>query len=85
MATLAYTGGGSIAYFVISFRYTGTNNWMELDSNITAIAVDGSALVWTAEMMDHRFQDYLIELQVQAVNSNNHISNIVIQAEDIGK
>ena len=85
MASLVYTGGGSIAHFVVSFRYTGTNDWVELNDNITANAVEGSALMWTAVIMDERFQDSLIELQVQAVSSNNHISNNISQAEDMGK
>lgn len=85
VATLAYTGGGTILHFIISFRHIGDSDWMQLDYTPTAIPADDSQLVWTAQMTDDRFQQSGIELQVTAVSSNNHNSNLVEQPENIGE
>lgn len=83
-ATLDYTGGGTITHFTVYFRPLGTNVWTLL-SNFIATAVNGSSLIWTTQVMDDRFQDSAVELQVLAVNSNNYASNIMEQSEEIGK
>lgn len=50
---------------------------MNLDSNVPAMAVNDSVLLWTALVVNNKFQESLVELQVQAVNSNGYISNSV--------
>lgn len=83
-AFLAYTGGGSIHHFAVAFRYPGASTWTEL-GNFTASRSAELMLVWTAQVVDDRFQDSRIELQVEAFNSNGHISNSIVQIEEIGK
>lgn len=84
-ATLDYTGGGTITHFIVSFRPLGMSAWVLLSNFTAATAVEDSVLTWTAQVEDDRFQDSAIELQVSAVNSNNHASNIMEQYEEIGK
>lgn len=84
-ASLAHTGGGDIAHFVISFRYFGVDLWTVLDDNFTARRVVDSQYMWSAEVADDRFQNSGIELEVRAVNSNGHKSNRVAQPEEICK
>ena len=80
--SLAYTGGGSIDYFIVSFRRP-EGPWAAL-GNVSATAT-GDVLVWTAQVVDNRFQDSKIEVQIQVVNSNGHTSNPVNQTEAISK
>ena len=83
-ATLRYTGGGTITHFIVHYRPLGTETWVQLEQNFTAIAVDDE-LTWRTEVVDERFQDSAIELRVFAVNSNNNVSNSIEQPEEIGK
>lgn len=82
MASLAYTGGGSIQHFAIAYRLTEADVWTEL-GNFSASAVN--ELTWTAEVANARFQNSRIELRVEAINSNGYISNSITQLEEIGK
>ena len=88
-ATLNYTGGGTIQYFIISYREIGvTTTWIAMDRNFTASPAadgDGSQLVWSANIVHDVFQYSGIELRVQAINSHGHVSNYVDQREEIGK
>lgn len=81
--SLAYTGGGSIRYFAVAFRHPEVATWTAL-GNFIASATD-SMLVWTTQVVEERFQGSRIELRVEAVNSNGHVSNRVVQLEEIGE
>ena len=82
LASLNYTGGGLIQYFMISFREAGVGDWMDLGSDVPAMAVNDSVLLWTALVVSDKFQESPVELQVQAVNSNGYISNSVYRRVD---
>ncbi len=84
-ATLAYTGGGAIQLFVISYREIGTTSWIAMDRNFTASAEGNSLLVWSANIVDDAFQELGIELQVKVVNSQGYVSNCLDDREEIGK
>lgn len=83
-AFLAYTGGGSIAYFAVSFQLPEASEWTTL-GNFTASAADGSQLIWTAQVVDDRLQFSRIEMLVTVINSNGYASNSENQLEMIGK
>lgn len=84
--SLAYTGGGLIDHFLVDFRHHPEGGmWISLGNITPAVTTDSNMLVWTAQLFDARFQGSRIELRLEAVNSNNHISNQIIQLEEIGK
>jgi hypothetical protein len=81
---LEYTGGGLIHHFRIAFRQPEADIWAPL-GNFTASAINNSKLAWTAQIVDDRFQHSRVELWIEVVNSNNHISSGVPQLEEIGR
>lgn len=85
-AAVNYTGGGIIQFFLASYRKIGsTDPWVPLNRNFMAQAVAHDTSLWTANLVDDIFQDFGVELRVQAVNSHGHTSNTVDQWEEIGK
>ena len=84
-AFLAYTGGGTIELFVISYREVGADIWIVLERNFTAIPLENSMLAWSTEITNDTFQDSAFELQVEAVNTYGYASNSVDGEEEISK
>ena len=73
--SLAYTGGGAITHFRVSFRDTATTPWTSLE-NITVIPPSpDSNLVWTGVMRRDEFDTSMsLTFQVLAVNMEGLVS-----------
>ena len=68
--SLAYTGGGAITHFRISFRKTGTTSWHSL-GEIPATPSPDSSLVWNGVMSRNEF-DTSIPLTFNVLVVNTH-------------
>ena len=72
--SLAYTGGGAITHFRISFRNTGTTSWHPL-GDYPATPSPDSSLVWNWVMSRNEFDTSIpLTFNVLAVNSYGLVS-----------
>jgi len=72
--SLAYTGGGAITHFRISFRNTGTTSWHPLGEYPATPSPD-SSLVWNWVMSRNEFDTSIpLTFNVLAVNSYGLVS-----------
>lgn len=84
-ASFAYTGGGRISHFVVSYRFIGGSEWIRLPGEFLAVPLDNSLLSWGTQITEEQFQYSAVELEIQAVNTNNHFSQASQKVEEIGK
>ena len=81
--SLAYTGGGNISHFTVSFRRIGTTDWIRIEG--TEAIQSELFLQWKAVVTHEGLLTPGIELQVLAVNSRGYSSEPSSQPEPIGK
>ena len=73
-ASLAYTGGGAITHFRVSFRNTRTTSWTPLE-NVPVTSSPDSSLVWNGVMNRDEFNTSVsLTFQVLVVNAHGLVS-----------
>ena len=73
--SLAYTGGGAITHFRISFRNTENTSWIPL-GEIPAIPSPDSSLVWNWVVSRDEFATYSqVEFLLSVINEHGFESN----------
>ena len=73
--SLAYTGGGAIIHFRVSFQNTGTPSWHPLE-DIPATPSPNSSLVWNGVMSRDEFAAYYqVEFLLSVINQHGFESN----------
>ena len=73
--SLAYTGGGAITHFRVSFRNTGTTSWDSLE-DIPATPSPDSSLVWNGVVSRDEFAAYSqVEFLLSVINEHGFESN----------
>ena len=82
--SLAYTGGGAITHFNISFRNTGTTSWNPL-GEIPATQSPDSSLVWSGIVSRDEFAGMTLEFQVVVVNGMMYGSTAAVVQEQLSK
>ena len=82
--SLAYTGGGVITHFNVSFRNTGTISWNPL-GGIPATPSPDSSLVWNGVMSRDEFAGMTLEFQVVVVNGEMFGSTATVVQEKLSK
>lgn len=84
-ASLAYTGGGDITQFMVSFR-SGENpdaGWRSLGA-VVAEATD-NLLEYTVIAMHDNLTEECVEFSIAAVNTRGYVSQLAIQQEPYGE
>ena len=83
--SLAYTGGGAITHFRVSFRNTRTTSWHPLE-DIPATPSPHSSLVWNGVVSRYEFAAYYqVELLLSVINQDGFESNSSQAEIDLGK
>ena len=83
--SLAYTGGGAITHFRVSFRDTGTTPWTLL-GEISATASPDSNLVWSGVVSRDEFATYSgVEFMLSVTNQRGFESNYLETTAELGK
>ena len=83
--SLAYTGGGAITHFRVSFRNTGTTSWDSLE-DIPATPSPDSSLVWNGVVSRDEFAAYSqVEFLLSVINQHGFKSNTSHTEIDLGK
>ena len=79
--SLAYTGGGAITRFRVSFRETGTTPW----SLLQATPSPHSNLLWSAVVSNNEFAYSQVEFMLNITNQHGFVSNSKQTQEELGK
>ena len=82
--SLAYTGGGAITHFRVSFRNTGTTSWNRL-GEIPVTQSPDSSLVWSGVVSRDEFAGMTLEFQVAVVNARMFGSTAAVVQERLSK
>ena len=83
-ASLAYTGGGVITHFRVSFQNTGTTPWTPPE-NIPVIPSPNSNLVWSGVLNRNEFAASPVEFMLSVTNQHGFESNSIQTEEESGK
>ena len=83
--SLAYTGGGAITHFRVSFRDTGTTPWSPLE-DLPATPSPNSNLVWNGIVSSNEFATYSqVEFMLNVINQRGFVSNSMQIEVELGK
>ena len=83
--SLAYTGGGAITHFRVSFRDTSTTPWTSTE-DIPATPSPNSSLVWNGVVSRDEFAAYSqVEFLLSVINQHGFESNTSHAVIDLGK
>ena len=83
--SLAYTGGGAITHFRVSFRDIGSTPWTPL-GDIPAIPSPDSSLLWSGVVSRDEFATYSqVEFMLSITNQHGFESNSLENTEELGK
>ena len=83
--SLAYTGGGAITHFRVSFRKTRTTPWTPPEE-IPAIPSPNSNLVWSGVVSKNEFAaSSQVEFMLSVTNQHGFESNSIQTEEESGK
>ena len=83
--SLAYTGGGAITHFRLSFRNTGTTPWTPL-GEIPATPSPDSSLLWSGVVSRNEFATYSgVEFMLSVTNQHGFESNSMQATEELSK
>ena len=83
--SLAYTGGGDITNFRVSFRKIGTTPWSLLQ-DISATPSPHSNLLWSVLVSSNEFATYSqVEFMLNVTNQHGFVSNSKETEVELGK
>ena len=83
--SLAYTGGGAVTHFRVSFRNTGTASWYPL-KDIPPTPSPHSSLLWSAVVSREEFATYSqVEFMLNVINQRGFVSNSKQTQVELGK